>query len=174
MGWRDTMSLKPIPGHPGYYADIEGGIWSTQLSEEPQKLSGTISQFGYVRIKLRVPGKRWGVQVFAHRLIAETYLPNPNNCRDINHKDGVKTNNSLDNLEWCSRSHNVKHANDLGLRVYVPGEGNGRAILTNDQVRSIRQRLKQGDKQKDIAQAYGIHPGIVSRIHTGRAWSKVT
>ena len=50
-----------------------------------------------------------------HRLVAETFISNPNNYPCVNHKDGNKHNNSADNLEWCSYSHNVKHAIDNGL-----------------------------------------------------------
>lgn len=45
-----------------------------------------------------------------HRLIAETFLPNPEELSDVNHKDQDKYNNSLDNLEWCSRSYNIKYS----------------------------------------------------------------
>lgn len=54
-------------------------------------------------------------QHYVHRLVAETFIPNPNNLCDVNHKDGCKTNNILFNLEWCSRSDNQKHAYKNGL-----------------------------------------------------------
>lgn len=52
-----------------------------------------------------------------HRLLAETFLPNPNNYGDVNHKDGNRDNNTLDNLEWCTRSYNLKHSYDSNGRV---------------------------------------------------------
>ena len=50
-----------------------------------------------------------------HRLIAKAFIPNPNNCEFVNHKDGNKANNCIDNLEWCNTSQNTKHAYDTGL-----------------------------------------------------------
>ena len=54
-------------------------------------------------------------QYYVHRLVAETFIPNPQNLGDVNHKDGCKTNNILFNLEWCNRSDNQKHAYKNGL-----------------------------------------------------------
>lgn len=57
-----------------------------------------------------------GISKCVHRLVAETYIPNPENHREINHIDGNKMNNHVSNLEWCSRSQNIRHAYNNGLR----------------------------------------------------------
>jgi hypothetical protein len=56
-----------------------------------------------------------------HRLVAIAFIPNPDNLKEVNHKDGDKENNSVTNLEWCTRSQNMKHAYLMGLR--VPNKG---------------------------------------------------
>lgn len=65
---------------------------------------------GYVKTSLRKNGQRYYFRV--HRLVASTFIENPNDYPVVNHKDGIKDNNSVDNLEWCSVSYNTKHAFD--------------------------------------------------------------
>lgn len=68
---------------------------------------------GYLKVWLCSNGKKHTKDV--HRLVAEHFVENPNNFGDVNHIDGCKTNNHYQNLEWCSRSKNIKHAYDNGL-----------------------------------------------------------
>lgn len=53
---------------------------------------------------------------YIHRLVAETFIPNPNNLLEVNHKDGNKQNNKVNNLEWCSRLENIRHIYTTGLK----------------------------------------------------------
>ena len=67
----------------------------------------------YLIVVLRRDGKSHTEQV--HRLVAKTFLPCENYSLDVNHKDGCRTNNTIENLEWCDRSYNLKHALNIGL-----------------------------------------------------------
>lgn len=69
---------------------------------------------GYMQIHTTIGGKQY--VRYIHRLVAECYLENPNNYREINHKDGNKRNNNVENLEWCTSSYNKVHAYKTGLR----------------------------------------------------------
>ena len=79
----------------------------TILSIEKNKL-------GYAQVTLSRHDKMYSRRV--HRLVAQTFIPNPNNYNEINHIDGNKENNKINNLEWCNRSQNIRHAIDNGLR----------------------------------------------------------
>ena len=81
--------------------------------KEYHKFSKWIDNTGYYQVVFRIDGKRKYVRV--HRLIAETLLPNPDNLPQINHIDGNKLNNSLDNLEWVTNAKNTQHGYDNNL-----------------------------------------------------------
>ena len=72
---------------------------------------------GYLVVNLKHNGKQ--KQMTVHRLVAKAFIPNPENKLEINHKDGCKSNNCVDNLEWTSRSENLKHAFKLGLNTQM-------------------------------------------------------
>lgn len=68
---------------------------------------------GYKKVFICVRNKKY--MRYVHRLVAECYIPNPDNLPEVNHKDGDKSNNNVDNLEWCTRIDNARHARKLGL-----------------------------------------------------------
>lgn len=80
----------------------------------PSKKSTRIDKFGYERVMLYKNQKGYCKQV--HRLVAEAFIPNPNKLPQVNHIDGNKLNNNVNNLEWVSPSTNIKHAYDTNLR----------------------------------------------------------
>lgn len=87
---------------------------SKQQYVEPKEISKYINKInGYVYVYLCNDGKEKNIRL--HRLVAETFIPNPNNKTQINHKDGNKLNNNVSNLEWCTASENLMHAYKLGL-----------------------------------------------------------
>lgn len=87
----------------GYKMFIKGGICSTSITKQ-----------GYLVVGMAINKNPRVKQV--HRLIALTFLPNPKNLPQVNHIDGNKQNNNVENLEWCTSSHNIKHAYSTGLR----------------------------------------------------------
>lgn len=79
-------------------------------------LKNYISPEGYICNSLRHSKEKRTHTVRVHRLIAEAFIPNPNNYSIINHIDGNKQNNNIENLEWCTAQHNIQHSFDNGLQ----------------------------------------------------------
>jgi hypothetical protein len=114
--------MKEIKDFPGYYITICGKIWSAPKQGrgghngkwlKPQKLRCKDGSY-YLRVELSKNGKIKNKQI--HRLVAEAYIPNPDEKPEVNHKDTDKTNNSVLNLEWNTSGENEQHAWDNGLR----------------------------------------------------------
>lgn len=101
---------KKIKDYENYEVDEQGNVFNLITN---QQLKGSISENGYKYFRLSKDGKK--KMVYAHRLVAECYLDNPGNYPVVNHIDGDKLNNSIENLEWCSYSQNATHAHQNNL-----------------------------------------------------------
>lgn len=99
-------------------ADGHGGALASK------SLNPHIDVNGYPLTVLSFGGKKR--RAYVHRLIAEAFLPNPRGCTDVNHKNGIKSDNRLENLEWCTRSENQRHAHVMRVR----GDGVPRSAVT--------------------------------------------
>lgn len=102
------VSLTKIKNHEDYYITPNGEIYSSKCNKFV-KIKGWIQKNGYRCVTL--DNKKYNI----HRLVALTFIPNPNNYPIINHIDGNKLNNNISNLEWCTYSHNFREAIRLGL-----------------------------------------------------------
>lgn len=127
---------------------------------------------GYVRVNLSIGGRKY-VTKLVHRLVAQAFIPGSG--EQVNHKDFVRSNNSAYNLEWCSRLENARHSANAGRMKSISGPGmkSPAAKLTDNDVRNIKKRLSQGEKQKDIANDYPVCKSAISEIKAGRSWSHI-
>lgn len=96
-----------------YYKQNNGKGFESEHIYKGKILKQMITKFGYRRIGLSQNGELKYHTI--HKLVATEFLPNPNNFPCINHIDGNKANNNINNLEWCTYSHNNKHAREMGL-----------------------------------------------------------
>ncbi|MEB9013982.1 HNH endonuclease [Bacillus cereus] len=126
---------------------------------------------GYKRIKISKDNKK--KSYLLHRLVALTFIDNPSNHPEVNHKDGNKNNNTLTNLEWCTRTDNLKHAYATNLKSHV-GERHPRATVTDSQVIEIKEMLQKGYTPKEIMEKYNVSKHTVSRIKTGVTWKHIS
>ena len=130
---------------------------------------------GYSQVGLQKYGTRKYKKI--HRLVAEAFIPNPENKKEVNHKDGIKTNNVLSNLEWCTRSENIIHAFDHNLA--KSGEDHPNAIHSNAEVAEICKYIKYDNMNaKQISEALNVEYNtnfrkFVNRIRIGRSWKRI-
>jgi len=104
-----------------------------------------------------------------HRLVCLAFLDNPELKPNINHKNGVKSDNRLDNLEWCTQSENVRHSYEMGFQKIKSGFTHDQAKLNPKEVDSIRRLLGVMPQHK-IADMYMVSQQLVSRIKCNLAY----
>ena len=122
----------------------------------------------YLCVDFRAKGRRKYCPV--HCLVAAAFIgPRPEGL-EVNHIDGVKTNNRLENLEYVTRQENLAHAFRLGL--IARGEDSGLSKLTEDGVHQIRRLINEGEfTQKEIGAMYGVCQVTISHIKHNKVWS---
>ncbi len=126
---------------------------------------------GYKYVSLSKNDKRKNFLI--HRLIAIHFIPNPENKPFINHINGIRTDNSIKNLEWCTHAENLQHAYDTGLhkphsKKVNRGENSSRAKITKETAMDI---FNATGTQAHIASKYGIAQSQVYRIKSKKRWA---
>lgn len=162
---------KPIPEYPGYEVSNNGGLRSYRRYTTPRMLHPGLDPWGRPQTRLRHASGAFRT-VAVHALVAAAFLgPRPPRYT-INHKDGVRTNNHVDNLEYVTQLENNRHALRLGLREGLKGERSIHALLTDDLVRQIRAELvdyQRGDFTR-VARKFGMSLNAITDIYYGRKW----
>lgn len=169
------------PDHPGLYGDGIA-VHPCGLRVEPAtgnvfgatgRIVGSTNPWGYRTVPLP---KEWAghksLNSLAHRIVWEAvHGPIPDGL-EINHKNGVKTDNRIDNLELVTKSENLRHAYAMGLRAPLRGEKSAGAKLTWALVGEIRRRLAQGRESLDsLAEEYGVCRTSIRNIRDYKTWA---
>lgn len=125
---------------------------------------------GYLRLNLRQNNVNNAFLV--HRLVAINFIPNPENKQEVNHINGIKTDNRLENLEWNTASENSIHAIKIGVKTMKNGESHGNSKLTEKDVLEIR-KIGKTMTQKEIGLKFGIAHSQVGFILRKIQWKHI-
>lgn len=176
---------KDINGFNNYQISNTGKIRNSKRNKE---LSVCVGTNGYSVVNLCNNGKSYTHNI--HRLVAESFLNPPteeqitwaNSTKkgkvQVNHIDGNKTNNNVENLEWCTGQENSKHAYNTGLSQPKPpethGSTNGQSKLTETDVLEIRKLYSQNNySQTDLAIKYNLNSSTISNIVNRKRWKHI-
>lgn len=173
---------KDIIGYEGYYQVSNlGNVRSVDriiyISNIPRKrksiaLKPKISGVGYYQVCLQKESIRFYPLV--HRLVAQSFLGLNESKKYVNHINGVKTDNRLQNLEWVTQSENQVHAYRIGLQNKQYGEQRYCSKLNNKKVIEIKKRLQCGESYISIAPDFKVSPSTVFDIFKNKTWVRVT
>lgn len=163
--------MKEIKDFPKYFIDEKGFVISRRRRIE-LSLKPTISR-GYLTFFLYIGNYKYK-HVSLHRLLASQFIPNPDNKPCVNHKDGNKLNNNLNNLEWCTYSENNKHAYKLRL-MNKEGSNNQMSKLSENDIYSIRYcfsklNMSQNKFSSYLSQVYPVSSRQIRRIISRTDW----
>lgn len=160
---------KQIPWDSRYYISNVGQVKSYARVYE-RIVKPVIIKPGYLRV--RIGSKKFLI----HRLVALTWIPNPDNLSEVNHLNGDKKDNRVENLEWTTRLQNMQHAAKNGWMKppCQKGEEHSQAVLTKKKVLEIRSKYATGKyKQKELAEEYKVTSATVSDVICFKSWKDV-
>ena len=149
-----------------FFVSSEGKVYNSKMLE----ISQSVNKKGYCIAHIQFNTER--KTCIVHRLIAQAFIPNPENKPQVNHLDGDKTNNKIENLEWVTQEENMDHAkNILG---HFKGEKAASSILTDKEVLDIVPLLRSGFKNEEIAKMFNVRSHMIKQIRRGIAWKHIT
>ena len=184
---------RPITAHPDYEVSNLGRVRRVTDVTYPMPNGGTATKaragqllkigsfqrwrgsLPYSRVSLQVRGSARPFHV--HRLVAEAFVPNPDNKPCVNHINSDVSDARAVNLEWCTYKENADHSYLAGRSGPPPapfGVEHRSAKLTDDAVRQIRKMSASGMSNAKVAKVFGINRSCVSRIRCGLQWKHVT
>lgn len=156
---------KDVVGYEGLYEVDEAG---SIFGPRGKRLKRKTLPKGYQQVNLYKDGVQ--TTMYVHRIVAEAFIPNPNNLPQVNHKDGVKSNNDKDNLEWTTPLGNITHSIEVLGKIPVH-----HVKLTEEDVKRIIQLRVCGLTCAQIADQFNnVGFNAVYRVYAGKTWTHIT
>ena len=163
--WRD------IDGYEGLYKVSNYGRIVSLFYNKTLLRKTTVNKYGYERIILTKAGERRTFSV--HILVARAFVPNPDDKPEVNHIDGDKLNNHVNNLVWATKCENQQHAWRIGLKKSLHGTTNPKSKLTAEQVRYIRKNYIPRHSEfggRALAKKFGVHATTIHEVITRKGY----
>lgn len=161
--WKDVIGLEEY-----FQVSNLGNLYSKRCNK---RIKWTLHPSGYLNHATRIggrAGKSFGLR--ANRVVAKAFIPNPENKPEVNHINGDKTDNRVENLEWVTSQENTLHAIATGLRVSVKGSGHKLSKLSEDDILKIRELYVPYSKEfgcRQLGEMFGVHHTQISRVLRG-------
>ena len=147
-------------------------LWGIQKITLPERILKTgTNEHGYLVAYLNTDGRKKNFLV--HRLLADAFLPKVIDKNFLNHKNGNKLDNRLENLEWCTISENAIHAYKTGLKLPIRGERHKLAKLSDKKVLEMRKLRELGATQVELSKMYNVSRRAVRNVLSYLSWKHI-
>lgn len=157
---RNSPRWVSIVGYPNYEVSDRGDVKNVRTNKT---LGRRLDRDGYRNVQLYKNGR--GLNHKVHRLVAEAFIESIDGRDQVNHLNGNKEDNRVENLEWCTRSENTRHAYKSGLfKANIAPAISAHTKLDRENIDEILHMRADGMPVKEIAAAYGVHIASIYRV----------
>lgn len=133
-------------------------------------LKPDIDKDGYLTVRAKYQGVK--EKAFIHRLVALTFIPNPESKPYVNHINSIRNDNRIENLEWVTAKENATHASEFGN--LLKGENSPNSNYTLNQIKMVCEMLELKYKRKDISDKTGVSLSVIDDIKAKRTWVDIS